>query len=162
MKNGKLKSFAAVVRTVKQERKRGKRIVTTNGCFDILHVGHVHSLIAARALGDFLVVGINSDVSVHALKGKGRPIIPERERAEIIAALEPVDAVFIFKERDPRSWLAELKPDIHVKGNDREMSEIIERDVVKFGGGKIVLLPIDKKKSTTNIVKKIRESRRSL
>ncbi len=155
-KNDKLKSFAAVQAFVRREKKKGRKIVTTNGCFDILHIGHVRSLQAAKALGDALVIGINSDASVRALKGKGRPIIPERERAEIIAALEPVDAVFIFKEADPCKWLMKLKPHIHVKGGDRSMNEIIERDVVEAGGGKIVLFPLQKGRSTTKIIQKIK------
>lgn len=153
----KVKSLAATEAFVRSEKRKGKKIVTTNGCFDILHVGHIRSLMAAKALGDVLVVGINSDASVRALKGKDRPMVPERERAEIIAALEPVDAVFIFKEKDPRKWLAKLKPDIHAKGNDRNMDEIIEKDVVERGGGKIVLLPLQSKQSTTNLIKKIKQ-----
>ena len=148
--------FAAILKFVKQERRRGKIIVTTNGCFDILHVGHVRTLAAAKKLGDILIVGVNSDASVRALKGKGRPIISERERAEVLAALKPVDAVFIFYEKDPKKWLAKVKPDIHVKGGDRKMSEIIERDIVEKNGGKIVLIPVKKGRSTTNIIAKIR------
>jgi rfaE bifunctional protein nucleotidyltransferase chain/domain len=152
----KFKNLASVVKFIKQERKRGKKIVTTNGCFDVLHVGHIHSLETAKALGDVLVVGINSDASVRALKGKERPIVPAHERAEIIASLKAVDAVFVFDEKDPRGWLTKIKPNIHVKGSDRKMSEIIEREVVERFGGKIILLPIDKGKSTTNIIKKIK------
>jgi rfaE bifunctional protein nucleotidyltransferase chain/domain len=133
--------------------------VTTNGCFDILHVGHIQSLTAAKALGDVLVVGINSDASVRALKGKNRPVVPERERAEIIASLKPVDAVFVFGEADPRKWLAVLKPDVHAKGSDRTMEEIIEKDVVERGGGKIVRLSLKKGRSTTNIIEKIKKDR---
>ena len=155
--NYKPKNLTDVIAFVEKGREKGKKIVTTNGCFDVLHVGHVRSLTAAKALGDILIVGINSDISVGALKGKKRPIMPECERAEIIAALKPVDVVFVFKEKDPRRWLVKLKPDVHVKGNDRKMSEIIEKDVVEKNGGKVVLLPTDKGKSTTNIIKKIRD-----
>ncbi len=155
-KNTGLKNLAAIAEFVRRSRQKGKKIVTTNGCFDILHVGHIHSLAAAKALGDILVVGINSDTSVRALKGKERPIVPERERAEIIASLKPVDAVFIFKEKDPRKWLAKLKPDIHVKGNNRKMNEILEREVVEKNGGRVILIPTNKGKSTTNIIAKIR------
>lgn len=156
-KNGKLKTLGAVAALVKKEKKRGKKIVTTNGCFDILHIGHIRSLQAAKALGDVLVVGVNSDASVRSLKGKERPIIPERERAEVIATLDPVDAVFIFREQTPRRWLAMLKPHIHVKGSDRSMNEIIEKDIVEAGGGKIILFPLQKGRSTTKIIEKIRK-----
>jgi rfaE bifunctional protein nucleotidyltransferase chain/domain len=155
-KTGKIKSLSAVAVFVEAAKKKGKKIVTTNGCFDILHVGHIRSLEAAKALGDVLAVGINSDASVRMLKGKGRPVIPECERAEIIAALKPVDAVFIFREKDPRKWLAKLKPDIHAKGSDRNMDEIIEKDVVERAGGKIALLSLRKGKSTTNLIRKIK------
>lgn len=158
MKNNKVKSRAAVEAFVKGEKRKGKKIVTTNGCFDILHIGHVRSLAAAKALGDILVVGINADASVRALKGKDRPMVPERERAEIIAALEPVDAVFIFGEKDPRKWLAKLKPDVHAKGSDRAMHEIIEKAVVEAGGGKIVRLPLRKGRSTTKLIQKIKKN----
>ena len=127
--------------------------------FDILHVGHIRSLAAAKKLGDILVVGINSDASVRALKGNDRPIVPEQERAEVIAALEPVDAVFIFGEPDPRPWLAKLKPHVHAKGSDRSMNEIIEKDVVEAGGGKVILLPLRKGMSTTDIIKKIKRGK---
>ena len=157
-KDNKVKNLAGVVAFVKAEKRKGKKIVTTNGCFDILHVGHVRSLAAARALGDVLVVGINSDASVRALKGENRPIVSERERAEIVAALGSVDAVFIFDEKDPRTWLSKLKPAIHVKGGDRKMEEIIERDIVEKNGGTVVLLPIRKGKSTTNLIEKIKKN----
>ena len=149
-------SLAAAEALVRSAKRMGKKVVTTNGCFDILHVGHIRSLMAAKALGDVLVVGINSDASVRALKGKNRPVVGERERAEIIASLKPVDAVFIFGEKDPRKWLVKLKPDVHAKGSDRTMDEIIEKDVVERGGGKIVRLSLKKGRSTTNIIEKIK------
>lgn len=157
--SNKPETFSAIAAFVKREKKKGKKIVTTNGCFDILHIGHIRSLTEAKALGDVLVVGVNSDASVRAFKGRNRPIVPERERAEIVAMLKPVDAVFIFGEEDPRKWLAKLKPNIHVKGGDRNMNEIIEKDVVESGGGKIVLLPLKKGRSTTNIIEKIRSGK---
>ncbi len=150
------KSLEAVKALVRKEGRGEKKIVTTNGCFDILHAGHVKSLTAAKALGDILIVGVNSNASVRALKGRQRPIVPEHDRAKILAALKPVDAVFIFREKDPKKWLAKIKPDIHVKGGDRKMSEIIEKDVVERYGGRIVLLPPIRGRSTTNIIKKIR------
>jgi rfaE bifunctional protein nucleotidyltransferase chain/domain len=159
VKSNKPRTLAATKILVKNARKKGKKIVTTNGCFDILHVGHVRSLTAAKQLGDVLVVGINSDASVRALKGKSRPIVPERERAEMLAALEPVDAVFVFREKDPKKWLAELKPDIHVKGREHKINEYIEKDTVERGGGKLALISLRKGKSTTNIIKKIQEGK---
>ena len=158
-KNDKLKNFADVASFVKKEKKKGKRIITTNGCFDIVHVGHIRSLQAAKALGDILVVGINSDASVRALKGKERPIVPEQERAEVIAALGAVDAAFIFRTKTPKPWLSVLKPHIHVKGNDRSLNQIIEKDTVEAGGGKIVLFPVQKGRSTTKIIEKIRRGK---
>jgi len=157
--NKKPRGLKAVAAFVRGEKKKGKKIVTTNGCFDILHVGHIRSLLAAKELGDILVVGINSDASARALKGSGRPVVPERERAEIVAALAPVDAVFIFSDRDPRKWLAKLKPHIHAKGSDRGMGEIIEKDIVAASGGKVVLLPLRKGRSTTDLIKKIRREK---
>lgn len=152
----KPQNFDSVLKFVHKCRREGKIIVTTNGCFDILHIGHIHSLTAAKNLGDVLIVGVNSDTSVRKLKGNSRPVVPEYERAEVIGSLKTVDAVFIFKEENPKKWLAKLKPDIHVKGNDRKISEIIEKDTVEKNGGKIVLIPIDKNKSTTNIIEKIK------
>ena len=153
----KPKDFPAVERFVRRAKKEGKRIVTTNGIFDILHIGHVQSLEAAKALGDVLIVGVNSDASTRALKGKDRPIVPARERLMLVASLEPVDATFVFNETDPRKWLARLKPQIHVKGGDRRMEEIVERKVVERGGGRVVLLPLRRGRSTTRLVEKIRK-----
>jgi len=153
----KVGDFASVASLVRREKMKGKKIVTTNGCFDILHVGHIRSLVESKALGDVLVVGINSDASVRALKGRGRPVVSELERAEVIASLKPVDAVFIFNEKDPRKWLAKLKPHVHAKGSDRNMDEIVEKKIVERGGGKVVLLSIKKGKSTTGLIQKIKQ-----
>lgn len=158
-KSNKPRSLKAVKDLVRKARKNGKKIVTTNGCFDILHVGHVRSLRAAKRLGDVLIVGVNSDASVRAIKGSGRPIVPGRERAEMLAALDPVDGVFIFGEKDPKKWIAQLKPDVHVKGKERNINEYIEKEVVERGGGKLVLISLRKGKSTTNIIKKIRDGK---
>ena len=158
-KIGKLEDVVAFAR---REKKKGKKIVTTNGCFDLLHIGHIHSLRAAKKQGDILIVGINSDSSVRKIKGKLRPIVPERERAEIIAELKSVDAVIIFKESDPRKWLVKIKPDIHVKGNDRAIEDIIEKDVIERGGGRVVLLSLKKDRSTTNIINKIQNEKNIL
>ncbi len=161
MERGKKKILSTVeaARFAAAARRSGKTVVTTNGCFDILHVGHLRSLRQAKAKGDVLIVGINSDASVRALKGKGRPIVPARERAEMVAALEPVDAVVIFREKDPRAWLGRLKPRVHAKGGDRTMGEIVEREIVEKNGGAVVLLPIRKGRSTTNIIRKIRQGK---
>jgi rfaE bifunctional protein nucleotidyltransferase chain/domain len=139
-----------------REKRNGKRVVFTNGCFDLLHPGHIHSLEAARGLGDLLVVGINSDESVRALKGAGRPVIPQEERAEILANLECVDGVVIFEELTPQKVVAALLPDILVKGNDWPGNRIVGREEVEAAGGKVVLIDVLPGYSTTDILKKIR------
>jgi rfaE bifunctional protein nucleotidyltransferase chain/domain len=138
-------------------KRNGKRVVFTNGCFDLLHPGHIHSLETARALGDVLIVGINSDESVRLLKGLGRPVIPELERAEILASMECVDAVVIFDELTPQRVVAELLPDVLVKGGDWPGNQIVGREEVEAAGGKVVLVDVVPGYSTTEILKKIRE-----
>ena len=123
-------------------RAEGRRIVSTNGCFDLLHVGHVRFLQTARAAGDLLVVGLNTDASVRRLKGEGRPLTPEAERAEILAALECVDHVVLFDEDTPAQLLAELKPDLHVKGSDYTEAACPEAAVVRQYGGDVRFLQI--------------------
>ena len=140
-----------------REKRNGRRIVFTNGCFDLLHPGHIGSLEQARALGDTLVVGINSDASVRQLKGAGRPVLPERERAEILAALECVDAVVIFDELTPREIIAGLLPDVLVKGADWPGDQIVGREEVEAAGGRVVSIPVVPGYSTTEILRKIRE-----
>jgi rfaE bifunctional protein nucleotidyltransferase chain/domain len=144
-----------IVRFAKQKRN-GKRVVFTNGCFDLLHPGHIHSLEAARNLGEFLIVGINSDESVRTLKGQGRPLIPEQERAEILASLECVDGVVIFDELTPQKTIAGLLPDILVKGSDWPGNQIVGREEVEAAGGKVVLIDNLPGYSTSDIVNKIR------
>lgn len=139
-------------------RRKKKIVVTTNGCFDILHVGHIRNLQKAHSLGDMLIVAINSDSSVRINKGPGRPIVPAKERAEVVSALRAVDYVFIFNDKNPIGWLKKIKPHIHVKGGDRKLSQIIERDTLKKMGTKLVLLPHIKGKSTTNILKRAAET----
>jgi rfaE bifunctional protein nucleotidyltransferase chain/domain len=139
-----------------REKRNGKRVVFTNGCFDLLHPGHIHNLEAARGLGDFLIVGINSDESVSTLKGEGRPLIPAEERAEILASLECVDGVLIFDELTPQKVVAALLPDILVKGSDWPGNQIVGREEVEAGGGKVVLIDVMPGYSTTEIIKKIR------
>ena len=139
-----------------REKRNGRRIVFTNGCFDLLHPGHIQSLEQARALGDALIVGINGDASVRELKGPGRPILPELERAEILAALECVDAVVIFHEVTPRETIAALSPDVLVKGGDWAGDRIIGREEVEAGGGRVVSVPVVPGYSTTAILAKMR------
>ena len=131
-------------------------LVFTNGVFDLLHPGHVRYLQQARALGDLLVVGINSDRSVRANKGPERPITPEHERAEILSALACVDAVTVFDEETPFAIIQELQPDVLVKGADWAADAIVGRDIVEARGGKVVRVPVEQGHSTTSIVQKIR------
>jgi len=133
-------------------RAQGKRLVTTNGCFDLLHAGHIQYLAQAAALGGILVVGINCDAVVRRLKGAGRPLQTEQDRALIIASLRMVDASFIFTEDDPRAFLDVLKPDIHVKGGDYP-DDIIERSTVEKNGGTVRILPFLPGHSTTGLIR---------
>jgi D-beta-D-heptose 7-phosphate kinase/D-beta-D-heptose 1-phosphate adenosyltransferase len=142
-------------------RARGRTIVFTNGVFDLLHPGHVRYLRQARALGDALIVGINSDRSVRAIKGPSRPITPEDERAELIAALVCVDAAVIFDEDTPWQLIAALQPDVLVKGADRAEDAIVGRDLVEARGGRVVRVPIEAGYATTAIVERIRRAGRS-
>lgn len=137
------------------DRWRGQkeRIILANGAFDLLHVGHVRYLNAAKALGSKLVVAINSDASVRALKGEGRPIIPENERAEIIAALEAVDAVVIFPEHDVRAIIREIRPDIQAKGTDYTADSVPERDTVRECGGRVEIVGDAKNHSSSEIIR---------
>jgi rfaE bifunctional protein nucleotidyltransferase chain/domain len=139
-----------------REKRNGRRVVFTNGCFDVLHPGHIRTLEQARDLGDVLIVGINSDASIGNLK-PGRPLIPQHERAEILAALEPVDAVVIFDEPTPREIVTALSPDILVKGGDWADNKIIGREEVEATGGRVVSIPVVPGYSTTEILRKIRE-----
>ena len=141
-------------------RARGERIVFTNGCFDLMHIGHTRYLKAARALGDLLVVGVNSDASTRLLnKGPGRPIVPEDQRAEVLAALACVDYVVLFDEPDPARLLAELQPDVLVKGGDWSPDRIIGRDIVEARGGTVRTIPLVPGVSTTLLVERIRQLR---
>jgi D-glycero-beta-D-manno-heptose 1-phosphate adenylyltransferase len=137
-------------------RRAGLRVVWTNGCFDLLHVGHFRSVAAARALGDVLVVGINGDRSVRALKGPGRPLVPAGERAEVVAALGAVDCVVVFDEPTPEAVLEQLQPDVHAKGADYEQHPMPERDVVTAYGGRVELLPVVPHVSTTRLVERLK------
>jgi len=138
-----------------RERKKGKKIVFTNGCFDILHCGHIKLLEKAKSKGDILVVGLNSDSSVRKLKGKGRPVRGEQERAEILASLRMVDYVVIFNESTPLRLIKIIKPDVLVKGSDYKDKKVVGRDVVEKGGGKVYLFPLIKGYSSTDIISKL-------
>ena len=139
-------------------RDQGLRVVWTNGAFDLLHVGHVRSLEAARALGDLLVVGVNSDESVRGLKGDGRPLVPAEQRAEILAALAVVDRVVVFDEPTPEAALERLRPDVHTKGADYTDRELPERAVVESYGGVVELLPFVPGISTTELAERLRRT----
>jgi D-glycero-beta-D-manno-heptose 1-phosphate adenylyltransferase len=136
-------------------RESGARIVLANGCFDVLHVGHVRYLAGARALGDILVVGINSDEQVAIQKGPGRPVLPAAERAEIVAALESVTYVTIFNEPTVEQLLLTLKPDVHAKGTDYTTESVPERDVVRSYGGQVAIVGDPKDHSTTEIIARV-------
>ncbi len=140
-------------------RTAGKRLVVTNGCFDLLHLGHVTYLEAARALGDALLVGLNSDDAVRQLKGPERPVNSEQERAAVLAALESVSGVWIFREKTATRFLEAAQPDIYVKGGDYTLETINqeERRAVERAGGKVIILPVVPGKSTTALLKKIAE-----
>jgi rfaE bifunctional protein nucleotidyltransferase chain/domain len=135
-------------------RRAGERIILTNGCFDVLHVGHVRYLHGAKALGGRVIVAVNDDASMHALKGEGRPRMPAAERAEIVAALADVDAVVIFSEPDVRALVRELRPDIHAKGTDYTAETVPERDVVEECGGRVAIVGDPKDHSTSDLLRK--------
>ena len=142
-------------RRVAQWRRAGERIILTNGCFDLLHVGHVRSLRAAKALGGRVIVAVNSDRSARALKGRNRPVVPQRERAEVLAALGDVDGVVIFGERDVTALIRELRPDIHAKGTDYRRGSVPERDVVVECGGQVAIVGDRKRHSASALISKL-------
>ena len=150
---GKILSRSELLRQVEEWRRAGERITLANGNFDLLHVGHVRYLAGAKALGGKLVVAINSDNSVRALKGEGRPVMPEQERAEIVAALASVDAVVIFPELDVRAIIREIRPDIQAKGTDYTVESVPERDAVAECGGRVAIVGDPKDHSTTEILR---------
>jgi len=140
-----------------REKRNGRRVVFTNGCFDLLHPGHIRGFELARQMGDVLIVGLNSDASVRQLKGPTRPVIPEGERAEILSALEPIDAVIIFNELTPREVISRLLPDVLVKGGDWPGDQIVGREEVEAAGGRVVSIPFVTGYSTTSMLQKVRE-----
>jgi D-beta-D-heptose 7-phosphate kinase/D-beta-D-heptose 1-phosphate adenosyltransferase len=151
----KIKARKELLRIIKDLRAKGKRIVFTNGCFDLLHIGHIRYLEEARALGDFLVVGVNSDSSVRKLKGPQRPVLPEEERAEILSGLGCVDYITLFDEIDPLKLITSLHPHILVKGGDWTKGQIVGREVVERSGGEVVIIPFVKGVSTSNLIETI-------
>ena len=144
---------------VAEWRRAGERVTLTNGCFDLLHVGHVRYLHAAKQLGGRLIVAINSDDSVRVLKGPGRPLMPAEERAEILAALADVDAVVVFSEPDVRALIREIRPDIHAKGTDYAADTVPERDVVRECGGRVEIVGDPKDHSASEIIRERLERR---
>lgn len=143
---------------VQAEKQKGKTVVLTNGCFDILHAGHVRYLAAARAVGDCLVLGLNSDSSVRALKGPSRPINSELDRAEVIDGLRSVDYVVIFDETTAEALVRDVRPDYYAKGGDYSLDSLPEAKAVAECGGKVVFLPFVQGKSSTNIIQKIEQN----
>lgn len=151
----KLISLKKLQEELKKLRKKKKRVVFTNGCFDIIHAGHVRYLTKARSLGDILVIGLNSDSSIKAIKGETRPIVPENERAEVLSALSCVDYIVLFKDDTPIRLIEAIRPDVLAKGADWAAKSIVGGDFVKKNGGKVARITLVKGKSTTNIIKKI-------
>jgi len=151
----KVKKLAELKLIVHQLKQQGKTVVFTNGCFDILHVGHVRLFQEAKALGDILIVAVNSDASVKAIKGAGRPFVPAEQRAEVVAALASVDYVIIFDEPDPLRIISEVMPQVLVKGGDWTIETIIGREVVEKAGGTVIALPFIDGISSTSIVQRI-------
>ncbi len=139
-------------------RKQGKKIAFTNGCFDILHIGHVRYLREAKKAADVLVLALNSDASVRSIKGEKRPLVNEKERAEVLAALEFIDFVTIFPELTPLELIKYLKPDVLIKGGDWPEDKVVGREEIKQWGGRVAIIPEVKGKSTTNIVEKIKNT----
>jgi D-glycero-beta-D-manno-heptose 1-phosphate adenylyltransferase len=144
-----------VIARVAIARKHGARVVLANGCFDLLHVGHVRYLEAARALGDLLVVGVNGDEQARRLKGEGRPYVPERERAEVVASLRAVDLVTVFHEPTVTELLLALRPEVHAKGTDYTEETVPEREVVRAYGGRVAIVGDPKDHSSTETIRKV-------
>jgi D-beta-D-heptose 7-phosphate kinase/D-beta-D-heptose 1-phosphate adenosyltransferase len=151
----KILELRDVIKVVRDLRRSKKKVVFTNGCFDILHVGHVRYLASARSQGDVLVVGLNSDESVRSIKPKNRPIVNQHQRAEVLAGLECVDYITVFDEPDPLKIIKALKPDVLVKGADWIEEKIIGADIVKANGGKVVRVSVVPEVSTSQIIQRI-------
>lgn len=155
MLKSKVKNLNALSRIISRLKAKGNRIVFTNGCFDILHYGHVKYLQDAKNKGDILIVGINRDCSIKKIKGPKRPIVDEKDRANIIAALESVDYVVLFSEDTPLKLINKLKPDVLVKGADWDISNIVGREIVQSYGGRVCTIKLAKGRSTTRMIKRI-------
>lgn len=157
---GRVVSEDELIEQVAAFRRAGRRIAFTNGCFDLLHPGHIHCLEQARSFCDALAVGLNSDRSVREMKGHGRPLVPQDERAEVLAALAAVDWVVIFDEPTPQRLIARLLPDVLVKGEDWAAEEIVGRAAVEAAGGRVARVPIEPGYSTSEIIRRIRNRNR--
>jgi D-glycero-beta-D-manno-heptose 1-phosphate adenylyltransferase len=155
---GKIVSQDELILLTAREKRNGRRVVFTNGCFDLLHPGHVRCLAEARSLGDLLVVAVNSDGSVRGNKGSERPLVPQNDRAEVLAALASVDYVTIFDEPTPRDLIARLLPSVLVKGADWGPQDVVGREEVEAAGGRVVSIPLAPGYSTTNLLQKIRKT----
>jgi rfaE bifunctional protein nucleotidyltransferase chain/domain len=153
---GRIVSQEELIALLSRVKRGSRRVVFTNGCFDLLHPGHIRTLEEARSLGDVLVVGLNRDASVREAKGNSRPVVAENERAELLAALEAVDFVVLFGEPTPRELIAQLLPDVLVKGADWGSTEIVGREEVEGAGGRVISIPLEPGYSTTDILQKIR------
>ncbi len=154
--SNKLKDLTEVTAIAAEAQKHGKVVVFTNGCFDLLHLGHVHILRQAKAGGDILIVGINSDRSVQSIKGPKRPILPQTDRVELIAAMEMVDYVIVYDEADPYKLIAAIKPNVLAKGGDWSTDKIIGAEIVEQEGGRVAVIPYLQGYSTTEIIERIR------
>ena len=157
MTSPKIVSLKTVLKRVAEHRGAGRRVVFTNGCFDILHAGHVRYLAAAKSEGEILVVGLNSDISVKAIKGEKRPIVSQDLRAVALAGFESVDYVVIFNEPDPHGLIGKIMPDVLVKGADWAQSDIVGSDIVRQNGGRVVRVPLVPNISTSQIIERILE-----
>lgn len=153
----KLKALEIIKNEIQPLQQQGKKIVFTNGCFDILHAGHVDIFQQARNLGDALVVAVNSDISIKKIKGEKRPVVPQAQRMQVLAALEAIDYVVIFDEENPLKIIKELQPDILVKGGDWTVEAIVGREIVEKKGGKVISIPLMEGISTTNIIEEVKK-----
>lgn len=155
MSGTKIKSLKQLSRIALLLKSKGKKIVFTNGCFDILHFGHVYYLEQAKKQGDILIVGLNSDKSIQRIKGKNRPIVCQQDRAKVLAGLESIDYIVIFNEDTPLKTISAIKPDVLIKGSDWQKNNIAGSEVVRQYGGKVTTIKLVKGRSTTNIIEKI-------
>ncbi|MBS3114044.1 D-glycero-beta-D-manno-heptose 1-phosphate adenylyltransferase [Candidatus Woesearchaeota archaeon] len=155
MSNNKITTLKKLIPIVQKLKKQNKKIVTTNGIFDILHLGHVKYLEESKKLGDVLIVGVNTDFSVKQNKGDKRPINDEKARIAVLAGLKSIDYVFLFNEKNPIKWISQIKPHVHVKAGDYKLSQIIEKGVVEKNGGKVVIAKMEKGYSTTKLINRI-------